>query len=51
MLDYCADQRITFTRGRPYRKNDSCFVEQKELGGRATPGWLPAPGSACPSRS
>jgi hypothetical protein len=29
LLDYCADQRITFTRGRPYRKNDSCFVEQK----------------------
>jgi hypothetical protein len=29
MLEYCADQRITFTRGRPYRKNDSCFVEQK----------------------
>ena len=29
LLEYCADQRITFTRGRPYRKNDSCFVEQK----------------------
>jgi hypothetical protein len=29
LLKYCADQHITFTRGRPYRKNDSCFVEQK----------------------
>src|SRR5881398_220483 len=29
LLEYCADQHITFTRGRPYRKNDSCFVEQK----------------------
>ncbi len=26
---YCQDQHITFTRSRPYRKNDSCFVEQK----------------------
>ena len=24
-----AAQGITFTRSRPYRKNDSCFVEQK----------------------
>jgi hypothetical protein len=29
LLDYCTDQHITFTRGRPYRKNDGCFVEQK----------------------
>jgi hypothetical protein len=29
LLDYCANQHITFTRGRPYRTNDSCFVEQK----------------------
>src|ERR671932_1322166 len=29
LMDYCTDQRITFTRGRPYRKNDGCFVEQK----------------------
>jgi hypothetical protein len=27
LVEYCAAQRITFTRGRPYRKNDSCFVE------------------------
>jgi hypothetical protein len=26
---YCRDQRLTFTRSRPYRKNDNCFVEQK----------------------
>ncbi|MBV9599263.1 MAG: hypothetical protein JOZ87_20660 [Chloroflexi bacterium] len=29
LVEYCAAQRITFTRSRPYRKNDSCFVEQK----------------------
>jgi hypothetical protein len=29
LLRYCKQQRITFTRSRPYRKNDSCFVEQK----------------------
>jgi hypothetical protein len=26
---YCLAEEITFTRGRAYRKNDSCFVEQK----------------------
>ena len=26
---YCKEQGITFTRSRPYRKNDNCFVEQK----------------------
>jgi hypothetical protein len=29
MLRYCEENEITFTRSRPYRKNDSCFVEQK----------------------
>jgi hypothetical protein len=29
LLDYCAGQEITFTRGRAYRKNDQCYVEQK----------------------
>jgi hypothetical protein len=29
LLAYCRDERITFTRSRPYRKNDACFVEQK----------------------
>ncbi len=26
---YCQDEHITFTRSRPYRKNDTCYVEQK----------------------
>ena len=26
---YCESEHITFTRSRPYRKNDNCFVEQK----------------------
>ena len=29
LLQYCQQQRITFTRSRPYRKNDNCYVEQK----------------------
>lgn len=29
LLMYCKEQRITFTRARSYRKNDNCFVEQK----------------------
>ena len=29
LFDYCRFQRITFTRSRPYRKNDSAHVEQK----------------------
>ena len=29
MLRYCAENEITFTRSRAYKKNDSCFVEQK----------------------
>jgi len=29
LLRYCREEHITFTRSRPYRKNDSCFVEQK----------------------
>jgi hypothetical protein len=26
---YCINEKITFTRSRAYRKNDNCFVEQK----------------------
>jgi len=26
---YCRDEKITFTRSRSYKKNDSCHVEQK----------------------
>ncbi len=29
MIRYCIKNKINFTRSRPYRKNDSCFVEQK----------------------
>jgi len=29
LLRYCEENQITFTRSRSYRKNDSCFVEQK----------------------
>jgi hypothetical protein len=29
LLNYCTDNEITFTRSRAHRKNDSCFVEQK----------------------
>jgi len=29
MLAYCIVNKITFTRSRAYRKNDSCYVEQK----------------------
>lgn len=29
LLRYCRKNKITFTRSRPYRKNDNCFVEQK----------------------
>jgi hypothetical protein len=27
--NYCSQQKITFTRSRSYKKNDSCYVEQK----------------------
>jgi hypothetical protein len=29
LFAWCAEQEITFTRSRPWRKNDNCFVEQK----------------------
>jgi hypothetical protein len=29
LVRYCDQEHITFTRSRPYRKNDGCFVEQK----------------------
>jgi hypothetical protein len=29
MKRWCDQERITFTRSRPYRKNDTCYVEQK----------------------
>lgn len=29
LFRYCQSEKLTFTRSRPYRKNDNCFVEQK----------------------
>jgi len=29
LFRYCVQEQITFTRARPTRKNDSCFVEEK----------------------
>lgn len=29
LVAYCKQEDITFTRSRPYRKNDNCFVEEK----------------------
>jgi hypothetical protein len=31
LLDWCVANKIKFTRSRPYRKNDNCFVEQKNF--------------------
>jgi len=29
LIRYCEQEGLTFTRSRPYRKNDTCYVEQK----------------------
>ena len=29
LFRYCDEQELTFTRGRSYKKNDGCFIEQK----------------------
>ncbi|HYK20279.1 MAG TPA: ISNCY family transposase [Pyrinomonadaceae bacterium] len=29
LVEYCQKPKLSFTRSRPYRKNDNCFVEQK----------------------
>lgn len=29
LIQYCEDNQITFTRSRPYKKNDQCHVEEK----------------------
>ncbi len=31
---YCEEEHITFTRSRPYQKNDSCYIEQKNWSGK-----------------
>lgn len=41
LLKYCRKNKITFTRSRPYHKNDGCFVEQKnDIVVRRTAGYL-----------
>lgn len=40
LLNYCKDTGIVFTRTRSYRKNDNCFVEQKnDIAIRRTVGY------------
>lgn len=40
LWDYCKENKILFTRSRPYRKNDNCFVEQKnDMAIRRTVGY------------
>lgn len=29
--DWCDEQKIELTRSRPYKKNDNCYVEQRNL--------------------
>ncbi|MCL6579659.1 MAG: transposase [Candidatus Bathyarchaeota archaeon] len=29
LIRYCQENKLTFTRSRPYQKNDNCYVEQK----------------------
>ena len=29
LANWCRREKITFTRSRPYKKNDNCYVEQK----------------------
>lgn len=29
LIGFCERERVTFTRSRPYKKNDQCYVEQK----------------------
>ena len=29
LIRYCREESLTFTRSRPYKKNDQCYVEQK----------------------
>lgn len=29
LIRFCQEKQLAFTRSRPYRKNDNCFVEQK----------------------
>jgi hypothetical protein len=48
LLRYCEEEMITFSRGRPYKKNDQCFVEQKNFSVvRKAIGYPRLEGEAC----
>lgn len=40
LYDYTQKEGIEFTRSRPYKKNDNCFVEQKKFNSRQTCNWI-----------
>jgi len=41
LVKFCEERKITFTKSRPYKKNDSCYVEQKNWSVvRRTVGYL-----------
>ena len=46
-LRYCTEEDLVFTRGRPYTKNDGCFVEEKNWSvARRTVGYCRFEGQA-----
>jgi hypothetical protein len=48
LFRYCEEEQITFSRGRPYKKNDQCFIEQKNFSVvRKTVGYARLEGEAC----
>jgi hypothetical protein len=42
LFSWCAEHQVTFTRSRPWRKNDSLLRGAEELGGRASRRGVPA---------
>lgn len=48
ILKFCEENGITFTRSRSYKKNDNCFVEQKNFSNvRHLVGYFRYEGEAC----
>jgi hypothetical protein len=48
LFGYCDEEMITFSRGRPFKKNDQCFVEQKNFSVvRKTVGYARLEGEEC----
>ena len=48
MVKWCNENQITFTRSRSYKKNDNCFVEQKNYSNvRHLVGYFRYEGEAC----